>query len=348
MQGENDILISVVMPVYNTKKTQLEESVSSILAQSYKNLEFIIIDDASDYETRDYLSSLRDTRIVIIHNTENKGVTFSLNEGLKRAKGKYIARMDADDVSMIYRLEHQLQFMEKHKDVVVCGGLASINGGNEIIGASFIKDRETRKIRLSLYNEGIVHPTAFIRADAIRGILYDELISKAQDYELWTRLIDKGKIEVIPEVVLMYRVHELQISAKGKADQDACKVYTQKKMLRRLGEFSEKEIELYLDFANYVGSYNIRSYLSLIEKLCNRNHEYQVYKEWNYKKELMLHLYLLVKTNRIQTSMLEKLCFCSPLTIGYFIREKVTQDKKQILLRRISKTVVRNEHLQDN
>lgn len=114
--------ISVIMPVYNTPKDILNEAVKSILNQSFADFEFIIIDDCSDKaECKDYLESLYDERIRIIRNPQNLGITKSLNIGLRAASGKYIARMDSDDISLPRRLEKQYSFMEEHTDTLICG-----------------------------------------------------------------------------------------------------------------------------------------------------------------------------------------------------------------------------------
>ena len=113
--------ISVIMPTYNTELSILKEAVESILTQTVPDFEFIIIDDGSANGSDEYLNSLRDERIRIIRNPQNIGITKSLNIGLKEATGKYIARMDADDISMPTRFEKQYAYMESHPDVVMCG-----------------------------------------------------------------------------------------------------------------------------------------------------------------------------------------------------------------------------------
>ena len=111
-------LISVIMPSFNTPVEMLAKAVDSILEQTYRDFEFIIIDDGSTGSCREYLESLSDPRIRIIHNEKNLGITKSLNIGLRAARGKYIARMDADDICISDRFEKQYKFMEEHTDEV--------------------------------------------------------------------------------------------------------------------------------------------------------------------------------------------------------------------------------------
>ena len=115
--------ISVVMTVYNTETAILEEAVASILNQTFQDFEFIIVDDGSAGETADYLAEIerRDKRIRLLVNRQNLGIARALNCGLEAARGKYIARMDSDDISLPARFERQYSFMEKHPDVILCG-----------------------------------------------------------------------------------------------------------------------------------------------------------------------------------------------------------------------------------
>ena len=115
------VKISVIMPTYNASVPFLKEAVESILNQSFGEFEFIVIDDGSTDGSWEYLNSIDDKRLKLIHNETNLGITKSLNIGMKTAKGKYIARMDSDDRSMPLRLEKQYEYMEKHPDVILCG-----------------------------------------------------------------------------------------------------------------------------------------------------------------------------------------------------------------------------------
>ena len=118
-------VISVIMPVYNTKEKFLREAVESILNQTFTDFEFIIINDGSDSITEDIILSYKDLRIKYLKNEQNLGIVQSLNKAVKTAKGKYIARMDADDISMPHRLEKQYEFMENHPQCGVCGTYGS-------------------------------------------------------------------------------------------------------------------------------------------------------------------------------------------------------------------------------
>ena len=127
------LLISVIMPNYNTSVEYLSLAVDSILSQTYENFEFIIIDDCSTDESVDYLASITDPRVRVIRNDVNRGITASLNVALDNARGDYIARMDSDDVSLPERFEKQIAFMEANPDVIVCGTWIQSFGGADYI-----------------------------------------------------------------------------------------------------------------------------------------------------------------------------------------------------------------------
>ena len=163
------ISISVVMPVYNTPVDILREAVDSILCQTFRDFEFIIIDDGSEDATRLYLQNLKDDRIRLIRNHQNLGITRSLNTGLREAKGKYIARMDGDDIALPERLEKQYRFMETHPKVFMCGTNVEFFGAYSRVTKSRIKDMDHYRISALFTYPGPAHPTAFFNRE--KGVL---------------------------------------------------------------------------------------------------------------------------------------------------------------------------------
>ena len=243
--------VSVVMPVYNTPLSYLREATESILQQTYTDFEFIIVDDHSNEETVAYLSSLTDARIRILRNSENLGITKSLNKGFAAASGKYIARMDADDISVPTRLEKQVRFMEDHPDVIVCGTAAmefAENGVQREVFNSQIGDMEEFRCRLLFAYGGPLHPTTMFNSALLEKyhICYDEEFQFSQDYNMWVTCSAYGKIRVIDEVLLFRRVHEEQVSASKHFAQAACEMRVRMKQLERLvGSVSERQKEIH-------------------------------------------------------------------------------------------------------
>lgn len=213
--------ISVLMSVYHEPIDWLALSVDSILNQSFSDFEFIIIvDDPNNQEAINYIrqKAEEDNRIVLLINEENVGLTKSLNKGLKIAKGNYIARMDADDISYPERFEKQFTFMESHPSVILLGtGVRYFGDLREREIRQIIYQSDNDKIKASmLFNSGFSHPTIMIRRKILvdNGVLYDENYRQTQDYRLYETLYDLGDFANLPEVLLDYRKSKEQISTR--------------------------------------------------------------------------------------------------------------------------------------
>lgn len=315
------IMVSVVMPVYNTEEGMLRESIESILNQTYKNFEFIIVNDASDVETTGVIESYKDERIKHIKNDRNMGITKSLNRGMDIATGKYIARMDSDDISLPQRFELQLQYMEKHPETVVLGSKAKIIGEDTVIFHRYSEDHEVMRIRLSFRNDGVIHPTAFLRADKIGTLRYDESILKGQDYEFWTRCIERGEIKVLPQVLLYYRVHPNQISVKNKANQEEYTDIIRIRMLEQVGSFDETQKQQYIDLCKQNPARFLCEYNKLIKQLVAENNKSHRYDSQKYLMELRLLLFYIARKQKFKKSGVTLIQFIYPTTIFYFIKQ---------------------------
>jgi len=217
----NQPLVSVVMSVYNAEK-YLVEAIESILQQTYKNFEFIIIDDGSTDRSSDIIKhyALHDHRVKII-SRENWGLVDSLNEGIQKAKGKYIARMDADDISFSARLEKQVAFMEKNLDIGLSGTAVIMFGENrkENIWRCSITDKAI-KTEL-LFFSPFAHPAIIMRREVIvlHRLQYHHFLH-AEDFELWTRMAKIIKMANLSEVLLKYRVVEESISRQANKNME--------------------------------------------------------------------------------------------------------------------------------
>lgn len=215
--------VSVIMANYNTNIKYLSSAVNSILNQSFNDFEFIIIDDASTDNSLEYLRRINDRRVVLLENDVNLGLTKSLNKAIAVSKGKYIVRMDSDDISLPNRIEKQVQFMENHPNVIVAGTWVQYFGSSEILYKPIISTTEEYRVRLLFGNSPtIVHPSAILNKEMMlsAGIQYDERYRNSQDYKMWVECSKYGDCVIIPEVLLKYRVHEKQISSGGRKKQD--------------------------------------------------------------------------------------------------------------------------------
>ncbi len=211
-------VVSVVMSVYNGEK-YLHESVDSILNQTYKNFEFIVINDGSEDNSLDVLLKYQtmDNRLLIV-NQSNIGLTRSLNRGIKLAAGRYIARQDTDDKSLPERLKKQLRFLEANSDYFLVGtAYKVIDQKGNIVGDSsvpFFTDDDKLQAVMNRFNP-FFHSSVMFRNDVgCLGCFYDPSYEYAQDYELWTRISKLYKVCNLPEVLALSRHWPEMISVK--------------------------------------------------------------------------------------------------------------------------------------
>jgi glycosyltransferase involved in cell wall biosynthesis len=203
--------ITVLMSVYNGEK-HLKESIDSILNQTFEDFEFLIITDPSTDKSIEIIKSYTDKRIKLVQNEQKQGLVNSLNIGLDIANGKYIARMDCDDISLPQRLQKQFDFMETHPDIGICGSLVQPFGaGNHIIWRT--PEHHDQIVSKMIFASSLFHPTVMIRKSSINGLYYDPECTEAEDYEFWARIADKIEFANIQEILVKYRVHEEQKSS---------------------------------------------------------------------------------------------------------------------------------------
>jgi glycosyltransferase involved in cell wall biosynthesis len=186
--------------------------VQSILNQTFTNFELIVIDDGSTDGTKSILEELRenDSRIIVI-SRENRGLVVSLNEGIDLACGKWIARMDADDIALPNRFERQLQCLEE-TGADICGSWVKVFGNDDDRIIKCSQSDDAIKMEL-LFGTPFAHPTVLMKTELVRGLRYDKAWEKCEDYDLWERAAQRNwKMANVPEVLLMYRIHENQIS----------------------------------------------------------------------------------------------------------------------------------------
>jgi GT2 family glycosyltransferase len=246
-------LISVVMPVYNNEK-YVSWAIESILKQSYKNFEFIIINDGSTDCSAEQIKNFDDKRIIFVNHSENRGNYRRRNEGLSIAKGKYICVMDADDEALPSRLATQVDFLEQNKSVLTVGSQF------EFIGKGISnKPMEYEHIKAMLfYNNMFLHPSLMIRKstlDEIGG--YNEKYYYSSDYDLVCRLALKGEIRNLPDILMRYRVHDSQISTAKQKEQQAYANEIRAEYLKATGcSLNDKELALFHRYANHENSNN--------------------------------------------------------------------------------------------
>ena len=256
-----DPVVSVVIAAYSTKQEYFQESIESILRQTLRNFELIVVDDGLSEENRSYLARLNDSRLKVLVNEKNVGQSISVNKGISISQGKYIARMDSDDIATPNRLSSQVSYMESHPECIACGGFAERTDNHKIVPVNY-PDIDSRRMGF-FWGCDMIHPTMMIRRSSLSefGIRYDENQRYAQDYMIWIDFMLRGEIGIVPDVVLRYRIHPGQITAVKRAAQDEYAVRAQKKLYKQFG-FNIDSIDFYLH--NRIAKYDVKAPLSKI------------------------------------------------------------------------------------
>lgn len=242
----NTPLVTVLMPVYNAD-LYLKEAVESILAQSYSHFELLIINDGSVDGSVNIIKSFTDERVHLVENETNLGLIATLNKGFDLAKGKYIARMDADDVALPNRLKEQVVYLEKNEEVGVYGcGYVDLKHEQEGKQTVFLSDHDALKSVL-FFNSCMGHPTVMFRTELLRAneLKYNPEFKHAEDYEFWVRTIELTKFSNSPKVLLQYRIHDKQVSTTEAAAQKVVAAHIRLFMIEKLG-IKPTETEMYI------------------------------------------------------------------------------------------------------
>ncbi|MCO6443216.1 MAG: glycosyltransferase family 2 protein [Anaerolineae bacterium] len=217
--------VTVLMPVFNVEK-HLRAAVDSVLSQTFSDFEFLIIDDCSTDGTAGILAAYDDPRIVLARNPQNLGIVASLNRGIARARGEYIARMDGDDICLPERLTAQVAYMDANPVVVLLGTkYTHIDDDGQFVyhGGEMPPPPEPGTpgyMRWSLlWMTSVQHPTAMIRRSALADMQYDAAYFTAEDYDLWARLSHRGQVARLQQIHLHYRVNPAGISTTRRQQQ---------------------------------------------------------------------------------------------------------------------------------
>jgi len=218
--------ISVIMSVYNGE-AHLTDSIASILDQTFANFEFIIVNDCSTDNSPEIIRSFRDDRIRVINNEKNIGLTKSLNRALKVARAEYIARQDADDISLPDRFKRQLEYMEDHQEVALLGTSIFVIGNDGEILEKRIAAPDPGKTLLR--GNRFCHGSVMIRREVLdKTGLYNELFKYSQDYELWLRISKHHKARNLTEPLYKLRFYSGSIGASRIVEQAMFVILAQK------------------------------------------------------------------------------------------------------------------------
>jgi glycosyltransferase involved in cell wall biosynthesis len=225
--------VSVLLPVYNGAE-YLNESIQSVLGQTFADFELLVIDDASTDGSAAIAERTGDARIRIIRQESNRGLPDTLNHGLDLAGGEYVARMDADDRCLFKRLERQVGFMDSNPEIGISGGWIRLMGGWKAkVGKYPVSPNAVETF--SHFHCPFAHPTVILRRSLLEEyrLRYDHRAVAVEDFELWTRLLRLTRGANIPEILLEYRLHETSVTTRNWKTMDAGSVQVLRKVLQR-------------------------------------------------------------------------------------------------------------------
>lgn len=231
------------MPVYNTA-SYLREAMDSILSQTFTDFELIVLNDCSPDNAEEILDEYDDPRIIRYRGERNVGLSNVLNVGIETARGKYIARMDSDDISLPNRLQVQVDYLEAHSEI----DLVSV--GMQLFGAKeevWIREQNPEKVKINaLFQSPVLHASSMWRKASFEqhGLRFCQEMVPAEDYDLWTRALTKGlKLTNLPEVLYKYRIHPSQATLRTDKTSAKSSVVRRNFMKVAMPTLSDKDIE---------------------------------------------------------------------------------------------------------
>jgi glycosyltransferase involved in cell wall biosynthesis len=209
-------LVSILLPVYNCEG-YIVPCIESLLTQTYPHFELLIINDGSTDNTQNLIETFKDDRIIYVKNKQNNGLIYTLNKGIQLAKGKYIARMDGDDIALASRLEMQVNYMESFDRVAVLATVITCIDTDGKLSPSWPDDEmntEPAAIKKTMaWRNCIAHPTVMMRTNLAQQFLYNPVQKNIEDYDLWLRYLSNGHvIAKLKEPQLLYRIHPNSIT----------------------------------------------------------------------------------------------------------------------------------------
>jgi len=294
------------MSTYKESQNHVKKAIDSILNQTWKEIEFIIINDnPKDELINSLILEYKDARIVYLRNEENMGLAFSLNRGIKHAKGNYLARMDADDISLPNRIEEQVRFLQSNTDVSIVGcWIISIDKYG--IHSNNVSKCPTshREIKAATFlGAPMFHPSVIFRKNVFEqhNLSYNEKYKYSQDYELWSRAVHKVKVCNLETPLLLWRDTDNRASRKNVDTQSEYVYQVHREQLERIGvPTTNRNIRIHNDL-----------YLTKVKNLCeviwqlawifmilNNNNKFKVFPTKELAKTLLYHYKVAVKRNK--------------------------------------------------
>lgn len=280
-------LVTVIMSTYNETIDMLDKSIKSVLCQTYSNIQFVIINDnPSRYELHLFLNELsqKHSNVLYIKNSTNLGLVKSLNNGLKVAKGTYIARMDADDICKEDRIQKQLDFMKENNCDFIGSWVIKIDEFDNPIGHILVPKNHNDIAKYQKYGSCLLHPTWFVKKDVFISLNGYRNIFACEDYDFVARALNSGyKTGNVQEALLFYRIRENSISISSEARQKLT-MYFINKHKEEIGQISDD------DFYNYFVSKEYNDELSKINIYIEKKNNFKVSSNFLERLNILLSL----------------------------------------------------------
>lgn len=251
--------VSILMPVYNTAP-YIREAMDSMLSQTFTDFELIVLNDCSPDNAEEILDTYDDPRIVRYRGERNVGLANVLNVGIEMARGKYIARMDSDDLSLPNRLKVQVDYLETHPDIDLVSVGMQLFGAKEEVWTR-VSDPEKVKVN-ALFQSPVLHASSVWRKESFErhGLRFRQDMVPAEDYELWTRALVRGlKLVNLPDVLYRYRLHPNQATQQKEKTFEKVRIVRRNYLKATLPSISEKSIEAFPKKVWPVFAANLRS-----------------------------------------------------------------------------------------
>lgn len=259
-------LISVLMPVYNTKEEFLREAIESILNQTYQDFELIVLDDGSDNDISEIVGSYKDERIKFYKNEVNLGIGKTRNKLLELATGEYIAFQDSDDISLPTRLEKQVRFLDENPD------FSGVSSWLETFpNKKVLKTTQEPKILDFLGGCEFCQSSTMLRSNDLKkyDLKYNDSLSTSEDYDLWSKCIEKIKLYNLQEVLLKYRRNPNSLVHTKKKENIEADLIIKQRLLNKLTNNKKLQKEIIK-----IVSKNAQKHVSFIEKLFSIRNEW--------------------------------------------------------------------------
>lgn len=324
MSTRNEPLCSVILPAYNAE-TFIDEAITSILDQTYRNTELIITDDGSTDETAEKIKQFQhDKRVRFIKNDKNIGLIQTLNNSLSYANGEFIARMDADDISEHTRLETQIKYLQKHPEIDICGSNMRVFGNrNELIrGATTWQEARVN----TFFSTPLFHPTVIFRKKIVNAdFKYDKKFKTAEDYDLWERLIITKNIKALTVNAVLYnhRWHETNVSNTESAFQskqaDSIRLRQLKKLCPETKQHEAFILFMHLGKNHSYTENDLNNYSKLTSEIISANKNKGIYPHKIFKQKMNYRLFLHYK---------KAATHIGPKTIGLYLKHNRLQTIK--------------------